>query len=117
MRNLLIALTSFFATVLILTQVALADINVPLDPSHTTAATNPDPNPSSADESGKNITGSVANAGHDCINGQCFGRNVHGDLERGHMPKCADGNKASCVKGTGGTSSGSGKSNSSEGAQ
>jgi len=95
MRNLILAITSFFATVLILSGVALADISVPLDPSHTTSAAGPDHLKPSSEEGGANYRAAgVANPGNDCPEGTCFKNTVGGR----YVPatKCIEGSKGSC---------------------
>lgn len=113
MRNLFLAITSFFATVLILSGVALADITVPLDPSHTTSATGPDHLKPSSEEGGPGYRATgVANPGNDCPDGTCYKNTVGGR----YVPatKCVEGSKGSCgdSKSSGSSSTGGGKSNS-----
>lgn len=120
MRNLILAITSFFATVLIFSGVAMADISVPLDPAHTTSATSPDPAKSASEEGGANHSeNGVGNAGNKCPDGTCFKNTVGGQntAANGRMvpaTKCVEGNKGSCgdSKSAGSASPGSGsKSN------
>lgn len=119
MRNLILAITSFFATVLLLSGVAMADINVPLDPSHTTSATGPDHLKPSSEEGGANYRATgVANPGNDCPEGTCYKNTVGGAntaVNGRYVPatKCVEGSKGSCGDSkSSGTSSPSGsKSN------
>jgi hypothetical protein len=116
MRNLILAITSFFATVLILSGVAMADINTPLDPNHTTSATSPDPMRSASEEGGINHNeNGVANAGNKCPDGTCFKNTVGGQntAANGRMlpaTKCVEGSTGSCgdSKSAGSASPGSG---------
>jgi hypothetical protein len=77
MRNILLAITSFFATVLILSQVALAQSNAAEDP---VAAQGEDPN-LSINKSAANVEAGVAKVGNDCPTGTCFKNTV--DCRRG----------------------------------
>lgn len=120
MRNLILAITSFFATVLILSGVAMADINVPLDPSHTTSATGPDHLKPASEEGGPGYRATgVGNPGNDCPDGTCFKNTVGGQntATNGRMvpaTKCVEGSKGSCgdSKSSGSTEPGGSKSNS-----
>ncbi len=120
MRNLILAITSFFATVLIFSGVAMADINVPLDPSHTTSATSPDPAKSASEEGGADHNeNGVPNAGNKCPDGTCFKNTIgaQNTATNGRIApatKCVEGNKGSCddSKSAGSVTPGSGnKSN------
>lgn len=106
MRNILLAITSFFATVLILSQVALAaEVDDGGDPKHTTSAQGEDPN--IAITTSKNGTeAGVPNAGNDCPSGTCYPRTKGGRL----------GDHTAATAG-GGTSTPGGGGRSQEGAQ
>jgi len=98
MRNLIIAITSFFATVLIFSQIALAQENSLqavgwADRENNNPAPTQDHDKGAAAESGQNITASVANPGINCIDGTCYKNLVHESLNRG--PKCT--NKDNCT--------------------
>lgn len=94
MRNILLAITSFFATVLILSQVAMAaDVDDGGDPRHTTSAQGEDPNLAIA-KSNNGTEAGVPNAGNDCPSGTCYPRTVGGRL----------GDHTVSAKGTGATS-------------
>lgn len=82
MRNILLAITSFFATVLILSQVAVAaegEAEDGGDPKHTVAAQGEDPN-LAATSSKTGTEAGVPNAGNDCPAGTCFPRTLGGRL-------------------------------------
>lgn len=80
MRNILLAITSFFATVLILSQVAMAaDTEDGGDPRHTISAQGEDPNLAIA-KSKSGTEAGVPNAGNDCPGGTCYPRTVGGRL-------------------------------------
>lgn len=98
MRNILLAITSFFATVLILSQVALAaEAEDGGDPRHTVSAQGEDPN--LAIPVTKNATeAGVPNIGNDCDSGTCFPRTKGGRL----------GDHTAAVKGSSNSSSGPG---------
>lgn len=103
MRNLLLAITCFFATVLILSQVAVAADDDSGDPRHTTSAPGEDPNLAKKDSKSGTEAG-VPNAGNDCPTGTCFPRTKGGALGDNTNPG-ASGSSS-------GSSSGSGSGNS-----
>jgi hypothetical protein len=83
MRNILLAITSFFATVLILSQVALAESNDGAakeeDPKHTESAHGDDPMSNKNADPASTEAG-VPNAGNKCPDGTCFKRSKSGRL-------------------------------------
>lgn len=81
MRNILLAITSFFATVLILSQVALAESDAAKeeDPKHTEAAHGEDPMSNKNADPASTEAG-VPNPGNNCPDGTCFKRSKSGRL-------------------------------------
>ncbi len=79
MRNILLAITSFFATVLILSQIALAQSQADGGTQHSVSAQGEDPN--LAETSDRMTTeGGVPNAGNKCKDGTCYQRSIGGRL-------------------------------------
>ncbi|HEY8271180.1 MAG TPA: hypothetical protein VIG33_09860 [Pseudobdellovibrionaceae bacterium] len=92
MKNILLAITSFFATVLILSQVALAEDDENGDPKHTSSATSEEPNSSQASDKTATEAG-VPNPGHKCKEGTCYQRVKGGRLGDSTNPKPSSGSK------------------------
>lgn len=76
MRNIILAVTSFFAAILIFSQVALAESD-DSDPKHSTSATNEEPNQPANQDKPATEAG-VPNAGNNCP--ACFKRVKGGRL-------------------------------------